>query len=63
MRPHAFVLLLALVATGCSAIQSESAGPSDPGYQRTGAPRAGEPALQANNPYGRIMGNDGHSPF
>ncbi len=55
------LILIALGAAGCA--QGEIVSPNDPQYARTGAPRAGEPALQPNNPYGRIMGGDGHSPF
>ncbi|MEJ0071580.1 MAG: hypothetical protein WDO24_25740 [Pseudomonadota bacterium] len=57
------IALLTLAGAGCSEIQTESASPSDPNYQRTGAPRVGEPAIQPNNAYGRIMGGDGHSPL
>ena len=63
MKPHALVLLLALAATACSGLQTDTLSPNDGGYQRTGAPRAGEQAVQPNNSYGRIMGGDGHSPL
>ena len=59
---HARVLfaLLALGVVGCAGAGYVS--PNDPQYARSGAPRVGEPDLQSNNPYGRIMGGDGHSP-
>jgi hypothetical protein len=63
MKAYAVIVLLGLAVSGCGPLQTETASPSDPGYQRTGAPRAGEPAIQPNNAYGRIMGGDGHSPL
>jgi hypothetical protein len=63
MRRIAPILLLAgLLPAGCARLQTESASPNDPGYQRTGAPRAGEQAVQPDNAYGRIMGGDGRGP-
>jgi hypothetical protein len=57
------LLLVGLLSTGCTQLQADSASPNDPAYQRTGAPRDGEPAVQPGNAYGRIMGGDGHSPL
>ena len=50
-------LLLGFAVAGCATDAYLS--PNDPQYARSGAPRAGEPGIQPNNPYGRIQGNDG----
>jgi hypothetical protein len=55
-RLTALAALLALAVAGCGSTGVIS--PNDPEYGRSGAPRVGEPPLQAGS-YGRIMGNDG----
>jgi hypothetical protein len=59
-RARLLFTLFALGLAGCASASYVS--PNDPQYARSGAPRLGEPDLQPNNSYGRIMGGDGHSP-
>jgi hypothetical protein len=52
----AVLTLIGLTAGGCTAENVIS--PNDPGYARSGAPRAGEPAPSPGNFYGRVQGKD-----
>ena len=52
----AALALLCLAAAGCNTESYVS--PNDPNYARSGAPRAGEPALQPGNLYGHVQGHD-----
>jgi hypothetical protein len=52
------LLALALALSSCGG--SSYISPNDPQYARSGAPRAGEPAIDPTNMYGRIMGPGDH---
>ena len=50
------LVLLCLTSGGCTTDSYLS--PNDPNYARSGAPRAGEPALETGNLYGHVQGHD-----
>ena len=52
--PRCVAALALLALAGCA--NASYISPNDPQYGRSGAPRAGEPAIDPTNSYGRIMG-------